>query len=563
MPDQLRVLLVEDSEDDALLLIRHLKKGGYDVEYTRVFNQHDLDNAIRKQHWDIVISDHNMPNFSSDLALSTVQKFDQDLPVILVSGTIGEEMAVKAMRDGAHDYIMKDNLTRLVPAIERELRESVNRKSQRETEKQIHYMAKHDALTGLINRYGFERELEEMLSSVRPDLEHAFLYIDLDQFKIVNDTSGHVAGDELLRQLSLIMVKEIRANDTLARLGGDEFGVLLNNCPLAVAENIAEKLIKAINSFHFSWKEKIFTISASIGLVIIDQHYHKAAEIMSAADLACYSAKDSGRNRLHVYQTGNIDIARRQTEMEWVTKIQLAIKEDQFQLYKQCISPLSTGQDNYSYCEFLLRLEYGEETILPDTFIPAAERYNLMPDIDRWVIDNVLAYMSETDLQSNALAFINLSGNTINDLAMTAYIDDRLKKYKVPAHHICFEITETAAISNFGAAINFIEEVRKIGCLFALDDFGTGMSSFSYLRSLPVDFLKIDGEFIRRMDKNEMDRAIVEAINNIGHVANLKTIGEHAENEQIIENLKAIHVDFAQGFAIEKPHKIKPGKKQR
>lgn len=556
MPESLRVLLVEDSENDALLIIRQLSKGGYDTDYTRVFNQHDLDNELRSQHWDIVISDHNMPNFSSDLALSTVRKFDKDLPVILVSGTIGEEMAVKAMRDGAHDYIMKNNLARLVPAVQRELRESVNRKSQREAEKQIHYMAKHDALTGLINRFGFENKLQEMLDSVSDNIEHAFLYIDLDQFKIVNDTSGHVAGDELLRQLSRIMEKEIRANDTLARLGGDEFGVLLNNCPLTVAQSIAENLIKTIKSFHFSWQEKTFTLSASIGLVVIDQHYRGAAEIMSAADLACYSAKDSGRNRLHIYQTGDADIEKHQLEMEWVTRIQQAIDQDQFQLYKQCISPLNNAHQHMNCCEFLLRLYDNDETILPGAFIPAAERYNLMPDIDRWVIDHVMAYMAGTKSETSALAFVNLSGSTINDIALTSYISDKLKQHKVPAHQICFEITETTAISNFGAAIKFIEEIRNMGCLFALDDFGTGMSSFSYLRSLPVDFLKIDGEFIRNMDNNKMDRAIVEAINSIGHVANLKTIGEHAESEKIIQNLKDLNVDFAQGYAIEKPYKI-------
>jgi len=556
MPDPLRVLLVEDSENDALLILRQLNKGGFDTDHKRVFNQHDLEDALSSGHWDIVISDHNMPNFSSDLSIKTVGKFDKDLPVILVSGTIGEELAVKAMRDGAHDYIMKNNLARLVPAVERELREAVNRKSQRETEQQIHYMAKHDALTGLINRFGFENKLEDMIDAVNQGLEHAFLYIDLDQFKIVNDTCGHVAGDELLRQLSRIMEKEIRVNDTLARLGGDEFGVLLNNCPLAVAESIAEKFLKAIKSFPFSWKQKTFTLGASIGLVVIDQHYQEPEQIMSAADLACYSAKDSGRNRIHIYQAGNVDIERRQVEMEWVSRIQQALKKDQFQLYKQCISPLNEKYKNFQCCEFLLRLVDDGEVISPATFIPAAERYNLMPDIDRWVIDHVMAYISGNDPETESLAFINLSGNSINDFALTTYISEKLDQYKVAAHQVCFEITETAAISNYGSAIKFIEEVRNMGCLFALDDFGTGMSSFSYLRSLPVDYLKIDGEFIRSMDDSDMDRAIVEAINNIGHVANLRTIGEHAETDKIIQNLKDINVDFAQGYAIEIPHKI-------
>jgi diguanylate cyclase (GGDEF)-like protein len=316
MPVPLNLLLIEDSENDALLLIRHLKKGGYDPQYVRVFEQHDLDQALKSQAWDIVISDHNMPNFSSELALRTIRNFNKDLPVIIVSGTIGEEMAVATMQLGAHDYIMKGNLNRLLPAVERELRESVNRKAHREAEQQIHYMANHDALTGLVNRFGFEKKLHDMLATASQGKKHAFLYIDLDQFKIVNDTSGHVAGDELLRQLSVVLEKEIKANDTLARLGGDEFGVLLDDCPLDKAENIAEKIIKAVKAFHFTWKDKTFTLGASIGLVVIDKLYHEPAEIMSAADIACYTAKDSGRNRVHVYHLDNADMARHQVEMK-------------------------------------------------------------------------------------------------------------------------------------------------------------------------------------------------------------------------------------------------------
>lgn len=553
MAEPLNLLLVEDSEDDALLLIRHLKKGGYDPRYTRVFEQHDLDQALRSQTWDIVISDHNMPNFSSELALSTVRNFDKDLPVIIVSGTIGEEMAVAAMQLGAHDYIMKGNLNRLLPAVERELRESINRKAHREAEQQIHYMANHDALTGLINRFGFEKKLHDMLDTASRGKKHAFLYIDLDQFKIVNDTSGHVAGDELLRQLSVVLEKEIKSKDTLARLGGDEFGVLLDNCPLDKAESIAEKIIKAVKAFHFIWKDKTFTLGASIGLVVIDELYHEPAEIMSAADIACYTAKDSGRNRVHVYHLDNVDMARHQVEMEWVTRLQAAISGDQFRLYKQCISSLSNKHQTPIRCEFLLRLLGDDgEIIMPDVFIPAAERYNLMPDIDRWVIDHVMAYMA-MNKEQDVLSFVNISGNTIDDLTLTAYLREKMEQYQIPANRLCFEITETAAISNQGAAIEFIKEVRNLGCYFALDDFGSGMSSFSYLRSLPVDFIKIDGEFVRNMGNDNMSRAIVEAINNIGHVAGLKTIGEHAESEEILQDLKDIGVDFAQGYAIERP----------
>jgi diguanylate cyclase (GGDEF)-like protein len=556
MSEKLNLLIVEDSENDALLLIRHLKNGGYDPQYEIVFNQHDLDQALLSRHWDIVISDHNMPNFSSELAISTVQKFDRDLPIIIVSGTIGEEMAVNAMRAGAHDYIMKDNLARLLPAIEREIKETINRKSQRVAEQQIHYMANHDALTGLINRFGFDKKLHDMLNTVSLGQKHAFLYIDLDQFKIINDTSGHVAGDELLKQISSVLQDEIRDNDTLARLGGDEFGVLLDNCPLTVAESIAEKIIKAVKAFRFTWQDKTFTVGASIGLVVINEQSQKPTEIMSTADLACYTAKDAGRNRVHVYHMENADITKRQFEMEWVTRLQAAITEERFRLYRQSIIPLNDSQKNLRYYEFLLRLPSDDgEIILPQVFLPAAERYNLMPDIDRWVIDNVLAHMAGTE-ETDAISFINLSGNTIDDISLTTYIHDKLKQYQVPAHHICFEITETAAISNHSIAIEFIQEVRSLGCFFALDDFGSGMSSFSYLRSLPVDFIKIDGQFVRNMGNDKMSKSIVEAVNNIAHVAGLKTIGEHAESVEIIQDLKDIGVDFAQGNALEKPSVI-------
>ena len=553
----LNVLLIEDSENDALLLIRHLKKGGYDPQYTRVFDQHNLDQALSSQHWDMAISDHNMPNFSSELALRTIQKFDKDLPVIIVSGTIGEDQAVNAMRLGAHDYIMKGDLTRLLPAVERELKEALNRKSHQEAEQKILYMARHDALTGLINRYSFEEKLNEMLSTVNQGLMHAFLYIDLDQFKIVNDTSGHVAGDELLRQISKELQNVLRNKDMLARLGGDEFGVLLENCSLTVAENIADKIIKAIKTFQFTWKDRTFTLGASIGLVVINEQQHDPEEIMSAADIACYTAKDSGRNRVHVYHPDNADMARLHVEMEWVSRLQAAIAEDRFQLYKQCIQPLTEKHKNLRCCEFLLRLVGDDgKIIMPDSFIPAAERYNLMPDIDRWVIDRVLAYMAEKNDKNNVLSFVNLSANTIGDISLAAFIHEKLEQHQVPAHCLCFEITETAAISNQGAAIQFIQNIRKLGCLFALDDFGTGMSSFSYLRSLPVDFIKIDGEFVRNMGKDKMSKAIVEAINSIGHVAGLETIGEHTESEEIIQNLKELGVDFAQGYAIQKPVEI-------
>ncbi len=558
MSKSLHVLIVEDSEDDALLLVRELRKGGFDIDYLRVEDEEMLSSALNDQSWDIVITDHNLPTLSSDTSILSVKQTGRDIPVIIVSGSIGEEVAVNAMKSGAHDYIMKDNLSRLVPAIERELREAENRRAHREAEYKIHYMAHHDALTGVINRYGFEERLNELLSRADRDVRHGFLYIDLDQFKIVNDTCGHVAGDELLRQLSKLLKKHIRGNDLLARLGGDEFGILLENCSLSKAEQIANSLIEAVNQFQFSWSGKPFAVGASIGLVMIDTHYHLLSDIMSAADVACYTAKDQGRNRLYIYHPDDESLVSRQNEMQWAARLHHALEEDRFRLYSQKILPLKDKDQALSMCEILLRLIDEDGTlVLPGTFIPAAERYNLMGQIDRWVIDKTLQYLAtEIRSEDNFVVFINLSGTSISTDSLTDFIREKINQYQVPARQLCFEITETSAISNLSTALEFIYEMRNQGCRIALDDFGTGMSSFSYLRTLPVDYLKIDGEFVKFMDQDKMNFAIVNAINNIGHEAGLETIGEFVESQEILDALKKLGVNYAQGYAIERPQEL-------
>ena len=558
MANLLRVLIVEDSEDDALLLVRQLRKGGFEIDFERVDDEGGLLSALEQKSWDIVITDHNMPQFSSDHSIKSIKNSGKDIPVIIVSGSIGEEVAVDAMKSGAHDYIMKDNLRRLVPAIERELREADNRRAHREAQHKIHYMAHHDALTGVINRYGFEERLNELLSLSEPEIQHGFLYIDLDQFKIVNDTCGHVAGDELLRQLAQLFKHHIRGNDTLARLGGDEFGILLENCSLDKAQQIADNLIAAVNQFQFSWSGKPFAIGASIGLVMIDQLYHRLSDVMSAADVACYTAKDQGRNRLYVYHPNDESLLNRQNEMQWASRLHQAIEENRFRLYSQKILPLTGDAEAPAMFEILLRLiDEDGSLVMPGTFIPAAERYNLMTQIDHWVIDKTLHYLAtQLKLDKDILVCINLSGTSLSDNGLSDYIRAKIDQYQVPAKRLCFEITETSAISNLTTALEFIYEMRNLGCRLALDDFGTGMSSFSYLRTLPVDFIKIDGEFVKTMAEDKMNLAIVNAINNIGHEAGLKTIGEYAESEQIIDGLKQLGVDYAQGFGIQRPQPV-------
>ena len=560
MNTRIRVLIVEDSEDDALLLARELRYGGYDLEFERVDTAESMQVALEQQTWDLIITDHNMPRFNSEDALKLFKDYHLDIPFIIISGSIGEEYVVAAMKAGAHDYLMKGNLARLVPAVQRELREVETRRAHRRAEEAIRHMAFHDALTDLTNRREFECRLEHALESARRDhSSHACLYLDLDQFKIINDTCGHVAGDDLLRQLAVLFQKHVRNIDTLARLGGDEFGVLLENCPIEQAQRIAENFRQVIAEFRFVWRERPFGISVSIGLVPITAASRNVNGILSAADMACYAAKNLGRNRVHLYNESDIGLARRHGDIQWVPRIKQALEDDQFRLYRQSIVPLSGYALGTKSFEFLLRyIDTNNNAISPGTFIPAAEHYNLMPKVDRWVIQHAFSYLAEAfrnngGLKESSLFFINLSENSLSDDEVYPFIKRLLHDYRIPPHVICFEITETAAITNLGKAVEFIKKIKDHGCQFALDDFGSGLSSFSYLKTIPVDFLKIEGGFIRNMLDDPMNSAIVEAINQIGHVAGIRTIAEFVETGVIKQKLKSIGVDYAQGYGIGYP----------
>ncbi len=561
MSSVLRVLLIEDSEDDAGLLLRELRKGGFDPQHLLVDTAHGFESALRTGNWDIIITDHNLPGYSSWAVLNAVKRSGLDIPVIIVSGSIGEDIAVAAMKSGAHDYIMKNNLARLVPAVERELRETQNRHAHRLAQQTIHHLALHDPLTGLTNRHEFETRLGKALDLVGDGVQHALLYMDLDQFKIINDTSGHEAGDELLRQLAIVLHDPIRELDTLSRLGGDEFGVLLLNCSIEHATEAAERLLKAIKDFRFVWRDKTFSIGASIGLVMLSNRNQTSSDVLRLADMACYAAKDKGRNRIHIYREDDNELLKRHGEMEWVTRINNAIEEDRFVLYIQCIASLSENRDRH--CEFLIRMLGDDgEHILPGAFIPAAERYDLMPKLDRWVIRHAFEYLAKKKGGNGEAPkhsyFINVSGATLSDDNFSSYVIDQLKFHDLSPEIVGFEITETAVISNLVSALDFITAVKYLGCKIALDDFGAGLSSFSYLKSIPADFLKIDGGFIRDILDDPMDLAIVDAINRIGHVAGLKTIAEYVETESIKKRLAELGIDYAQGYAVEPPSPL-PG----
>ena len=433
-------------------------------------------------------------------------------------------------------------------------------------EHQLFWQTKHDTLTGLYNRKEFETQVTEaILTSKGNASQHTLCYLDLDQFKVVNDTCGHVGGDELLRQLTILTKKLIRSSDILARLGGDEFGILLKKCSLDEAEIIANTIRTLIQEFRFSWEENVFTLSASIGLVAIDRDSHNFSSVLSAADAACYAAKKKGRNRVFVYHHDDRELAKQREERQWVTRINRALEENRFCLYCQKIISLKDNKSKEHY-EILLRLLDKEGKLVPPmAFIPAAENYDLMPAIDRWVIatffaaysnycqDRTVDNFKSANFQREMIYTINLSGASINSDLFFSFLKEQFSLYPISPSTICFEITETAAISNLAKAADFINELKQLGCLFALDDFGSGMSSLAYLKNLPVDFLKIDGSFVKNILDDPVDHATVDCFNRIGHVMNMQTIAEFVENEPIIEKLRKLGVDYAQGYGIDKP----------
>lgn len=427
----------------------------------------------------------------------------------------------------------------------------------RKLARQLSHQATHDVLTGLFNRLEFERQLTTALESARTEqAKHALCYLDLDQFKIVNDTCGHVAGDELLRQLAVLLQKTVRSSDVVARLGGDEIGILLKYCELEVARNVAENIRSTIKAFRFAWEDRTFEIGACVGLVAVVPDSRSVTELLSAADMACYAAKEHGRNRVHVFQAEDRELERRRGEMQWVSRITDAIDNDRFCLYYQPIVPLD-GPDQPLY-EVLIRMRDEDGTVIPPmAFIPAAERYGLMTAIDRWVVARTFDYASGLQVgRSPFNCTINLSGQSMGDDTFLEYVLNELQRSGAPPEQICFEITETAAVANLARATEFITTLRERGCRFALDDFGSGLSSFGYLKNLTVDFLKMDGCFVRDMISDPVNEAMVKAINQIGHVMGIRTIAEFVESPAILDALRRIGVDYAQGFHVSEPRSM-------
>ncbi len=428
---------------------------------------------------------------------------------------------------------------------------------RRRMENIIHHQATHDVLTGLINRHQFNIELKQHIDHAKShDSKHALCYLDLDRFKPVNDTCGQAAGDKLLKQISARLHTVIRLGDILARLGGNEFGLILQNCPVNVATEIAEKIVHSISSYEFNWKEETYTVGVSIGIVPVDSQTGNINEVMKHADAACHAAREQGRNRTYVYDRKGDERIHRHEEFHWAGRISEALEQDCFKIYAQSIHPLDPTSGNHTHIEILVRMEDENGHLLaPAAFIPAAERYNLMGMVDQYIIRQTFKFIS-AHVREDICYSINLSVNSLNDDRLAAFIKQCTGEFEIQPGLICFEIPEASATSNLVKTAKLIDELNTEGFKFAVDDFGSSLSSFSYLKDLPVDYLKIDGSFVRNMAASRMDHAMVAAINQIGHVMGIKTIAEFVENDAIIEQLQHLGVDFAQGYGISRPNPL-------
>ena len=431
---------------------------------------------------------------------------------------------------------------------------------------QLSYQATHDVQTGLLNRHAFYKALGQILQT---DQQHVFCYLDLDQFKIINDACGHAAGDELLTQLSHILRQKVRPEDILARLGGDEFGLLLTNSDLTRGKRTANQIRRAIEAHQFRSQGQVYQTGVSVGLVVVSRDDDPKA-VMSAADAACSMAEEDGRNRIHIYNQGSQELVARYQQISWVRKINHALDKDLFILTRQPIVPINTNDQDAEgeHFEILVRMidtqGQGTQLISPNEFIPAAERYQLMPKLDRWVIRKTIAQLTQQmhllgNLDNLHLCSINLSGQSLSDELFHSFIVSEFYSLPFSAEKLCFEITETAAIANMQSAIKFVNIIKSFGCKISLDDFGTGLSSFNYLKNLPVDYIKVDGMFIRDITNDPVDLAMVKSISDVSRMMGKEMIAEYVESQDILDKLQEIGVHYAQGYAIGKPERFEVG----
>ena len=562
----------EEDWADAKLYVERLKRSGVTDLESHLLEHPDV---LERLAWEVSVVDFNLATVETYRAPSKQAFWDRAIASFQTEGeweafrksvvafARGEvkvtTQAWEKTYDGRDLYVRdtvfipqdhRDSWARVIRAVE-DITEAHSLAMQ------LSYQASHDALTGLINRREFELRLERVLHTAGAESsEHALCYVDLDEFKVINDTCGHVAGDQLLRELGQLLRRKVRKRDSLARLGGDEFGLLMEHCDIEQAHRVAGVLRETIEQFRFKWDGKLFQIGASFGLVPITQEIRSVTDVLSAADAACYAAKERGTNRIQVYDRGDVAMARRHGEMQWVSRIGDALENDRFRLYFQPIESLAPGRRGGRRIELLLRLaEVGEPDIRPGIFLPAAERYGMKGKVDRWVIDHSIDWLRTHPgiVDSLELCCINISPQSLADDGFLRYVESQLNESPAIASVLCFEIAETMLISDLSFAERFVTTFRALGCRFALDDFGSGVSSFAHLKSLPVDYLKIDGSFVMHMLDNETDLAVVTTINDLAHLMGCETVAEFAESDAIVRKLATIGVDYAQGFALGAP----------
>ena len=554
---------MEDSTDDAEVLRRFLVRDGLEGRLTRVESAAELAAALEASVWDVVLADHSLPGFSSTAALELVRASGLDLPFLIVSGTIGEDVAVEAMRAGADDYVLKRSLSRLGPAIRRGVKEAESRRERRDAERQLSYGRTHDGVTGLANGCEMERLVGEALAAARSDGAPAsFALVDLDGFRTLNGALGRAAGDSILRCVADLIQSQLLPGDVVGRTGADEFGLLLAASGGDDAMTRVRALVASISALRFRWMDKALAVTASAGVVEITSLGRGGEQILREASAACNAAKELGGKRVRLFDRRDSQVMRRWVEAEWVPGLLDAIDRDRFVLFVQKLRHLGGRTADGALSEILLRLRDEDGRLVsPGAFIPAAERFGLAPILDRWVLEHVLGFLAARPRRIPArpdTLLVNLSGASLSDTGFAADVERAFARWGCDPASVCFEVTETAVVRDIPAAVDLMTRLRKLGCRFALDDFGTGLSSLGYLRTLPVQRLQVDGLFIREMSRDATARAIVESVRSLAHATGLETVAECVEDPVTLECVANAGLDYAQGFAIHVPEPLSP-----
>jgi diguanylate cyclase (GGDEF)-like protein len=569
LPGASNRLLFVDDEMNVLAGYRRILHGKYEFD-TAGSAEEALRLVARNGPYAVVIADMQMPGIDGMELLARMKVSHPDTVRMMVTGSADQKTAVEAVNKGEVYRFLNKPCKRelLIEALNNGLQHYKSTVAERErlarsvsdldklTER-LSYETRHDLLTGLLNRHAFEHALRQSLEPA-PDAAgggHVLCHLDLDHFHVVNDTCSYLAGDALLRSVAALLSSHCRSDDTVARVAGDEFGLLFYDCSLGQARRIVEKIFRALQVLDFEWEGRPLEIRASAGLIAVHALETDATGLLSAAETACHVAMDQGGGQLHLAGPNDELLTERLNQAQWVTKIACALRENRFLLFAQTIAPIDDDTSGMHY-EILLRMLDTEGRILaPGCFLGAAERFHLSTQIDRWVIDHTVSWLAENPhhLARLKLCSINLSGHSIGNPEMLELIKRTFDAGRVPPHKICFEITETAAVARLNDAVRFINELRAAGFRFALDDFGSGLSSFGYLKNLPVDYIKIDGQFVRQIDTDEVDRAMVRCINEVAKIMGKQTIAEYVDSARILAQLREIGVDFAQGYHVARP----------